>query len=244
MRMKVRWPIVLAVVFILLSLPACLFGGDKSQRPSPQRKREERSEKREKPPLPDEFAAIEDSALRLYNLEGSGWVQARSMTNSIKSKWSSLQPKLRKNQVPMDKGKVVELHLAGLEASVSNRDTFKTKEHSNEIIGALQLLAEKFMKKVPSEIVKMEVSLREVALHATVGNWTIAQDLMKEAPKDWEELKPKAEEVGAREVGKNAEASFKELEEAIKQKDPKKVEQIISMLQSDMKDLRRAFRES
>ena len=240
--MKVRLPIIFISLLLLLSPLACLNRGNKSSRPAPQRKQNEK--KKEKPPLPNEFADIEDSALRLYNLEQFDWEHAQSLTSNIRSKWGILQPKLRKNQAPMDKGKVFELHLAGLEAAVTNRNTFKTREHSNEIIGALQSLTDPFKREIPPEIVRIETSLREVALHLAAGNWTIAQDLMKEAPKDWGKLKPKAEEVGAQEIGKNVEASFKELEEAVKQKDTKKAEQMISMLQSDMKDLRRAFQDS
>ena len=90
----------------------------------------------------------------------------------------------------------------------------------------------------------MEAAMREIALQVTVANWQTAGSLVKKAPDNWRKFKPQGEKVGAKEVGKNLENSLKELEEAIKVKDQQKAQQLITMVEADLADLRLAFAQN
>lgn len=237
-----KWTPALVLLILTLAAPGCaLLGRDESPRPAPQR---QAKKKREKPALPPAFQDMEDAALGLYNFPGDDWNQAAQELNELNGHWRKVVAQLEREKVPADQRKVVEMHLAGLEAAVENQNLFKVREHANEVTGALPDLTSKFKTVIPADLVKMAAGLREISLHVAAANWQTAGDLTKEAPKSWQRLKNQGEQVGAKEVGKNLESSFKELEEAIKAKDKPKAEQAIAMIRADLADLRRAFSQN
>lgn len=235
--MKKRWIGVILIAGLLFPA-ACRWGGEKT-RPAPQRKKAET--KKEKPDLPMEFARMESQALELFRLPNGQWGKAEATVAGLGGDWLTLKKKLEREKVKKDAFKTVDLHLNGANKAVRERNLFKVKEHANEVIGGLQPLKTKYKNAIPPEVVQIETTLRELELHIAQGNWTIAEGIAKAAPKQWEKLKPTVEKTGAKEVGKNAEGSFKELKTAIKEKNSEKAQQMIGMIQSDMADLRNAL---
>ena len=233
---------LLPVLFLLVlfTLGCGLLGEEEKVRPAPQRQ----SKKVEKQSMPAVFQRMEDAALDLYHLPGGDWSQAMQGLNKLKSLWQQGEQELDREKVPAEQRMVVKMHLAGLEAAIKNRSLFKMREHANEITGALPDLTKKFKTVIPAELLKMEAARREIALHVTVANWQTAGSLVKKAPDNWRKFKPQGEKVGAKEVGKNLENSLKELEEAIKVKDQQKAQQLITMVEADLADLRLAFAQN
>lgn len=238
-----KWVIGMVLIIFAGVSVGCRWGGkDNPQRPAPQRKQE--TTKKTKPDLPPEFDSMEQTALKLFQEDGKDWNGPKALLTQLDRDWTKLQKKLTAKKVKKDQFSVVSMHLAGAEEAVKSRNLFKLREHANEIIGGLQPLKKKYKNAIPPELVELEIGLRELRLHLEQGNWTIAQDLVKAAPGQWEKLKPQTKKLGAEEVGKNIEGSFKELETAVKEKNLSKAQEMVGMLQSDFMDLRRAFNES
>lgn len=235
-----RWVFIGMTLIILLSSTGCRWGGN-SPRQAPQRRQNQK--RNEKSELPREFTAMETQALAIYRLGDNQWARANELLVQLNNDWSDLKHKLSREKIKRDEFRGVEMHLIGIEEAVKNRNLFKQKEHSNELINTLQSFKRKYKNPIPKELVQLETGLRELTLHIDAGNWTIAEGLVKQAPQQWQRLKPQVEEVGAEAVGENLEGSYEELEAAIKEEDAAKARQMIAAIQSDLTDLRRAFVE-
>lgn len=233
-----RWIFGLLLVLCVLSLSAC--GKSKSQsRPSPVRKSAQ-PKKPSKPVLPPQFGAIESEALKLYT-GFTNWSTAQIQLNTLRTDWRQLKGNLIKAKVPEEKLAAVEIHLNGIGTGIKTQDRFKVAEQSNELVGALWGLTEKYQVKIPPELILLQTDLREIHLHAAVGNWTILEGLSKKAQQDWKMLKPKAKTVGGDAIGKNIESYFKELDAAIKVKDAKKTQEILGLFEPDLVTMRTSF---
>lgn len=237
-----RWLACLLLVVISVSLVACQMKKENS-RPAPKRKQTQqaKSAKKGKPELPSQFASMEKTSLTLYNAGFKDWNEAQTFNDQLKSKWATLRKDLQKSKSPQDKQAEIEMHLSAIDKAIKNKSQFELSEHANELIGALQELTKKFKTMTPPEIITAQTDLREIQLHVASENWTILKDLSKKAQKDWKKLAPKAKKAGAKGTGQNIEGYFKELDAAVKDKDVKKAQTIVGLMNTDLANLRTAM---
>jgi thioredoxin-related protein len=239
---KKRWLLCAVLVIISLSLLACQMKKDKS-RPAPKRKQTQQMKQGKKTPpeLPTQFTAMETTSLKLYNAGFKDWNEAQILDKQLKTDWETLKKELQKTKAPQDKQAEVEMHLSAIDQAIKSQSQFELSEHANELIGSMQELTKKFKTTTPPEVIMAQTDLREIQLHVSNGDWTILKDLSKKAQQDWKKVAPKAQKAGAKGTGQNLEGYFKELDSTIKDKDAKKAQTVVGLMNTDLANLRTAL---
>ncbi|HEX2955018.1 MAG TPA: hypothetical protein VHR47_13690 [Bacillota bacterium] len=226
----------------MLSLAACQMKKGTS-RPAPKRKQTQQAKpvKKSKPELPPQFSSMETTSLKLYGTDFKDWNEAQALNNQLKSDWDALKKELQTAKAPQDKQAEVDTHLSAIDKAVKAKSQFELAEHANELIDALQELTKKYKTITPPEVITAQTDLREIQLHVGSGDWTILKDLSKKTQKDWKKLAPKAQKAGAKSTGENLQGYFKELDTAIKDKDVKKAQTVVGLMNTDLANLRMAM---